>query len=189
MKRYGEAILNIYRMSELVEHLNNTSDLKVIPIENDKGEVSGFYWDQKGMKITLIVAGKINNETEWLENSNAGNITEISNKSKALSEKLFVPWELHLPVYIIVESKDTGDAPKEFVEATIKAYIRIIAEELMETVGAWIPEDEELVFSTDTWSYDVKLHKLDRIEDVDVTNLKYQINSRGINTKYYTRFL
>lgn len=150
MKRHGEIVLNLYEFEELYWLLETYSELEVKPIENKKGELVGCSWQHLNCRVTLIEPSKMENEDTILLGTLTGSKEEIAFKSEELTSKLFIPWELHLPLYIIVHK--VGDYGKDDIsnltlDAFLKAFVRIMIEELKESIGGWIPEDRRITFS------------------------------------------
>lgn len=192
MKRHGEIVLNLYKFEELYWLLETQSGLEVEPIKNKKGELVGCRWQQLNCIITLIEPSRMENENTILQGTLIGSKSEIALKSEELANKLFIPWELHLPLYIVVHK--VGDYGKDDItnltlDAFLKAFVRIIIEELKESIGGWIPEDKQLIFSTMNWNYDVKLHSTYNFKDRDVSNIKSIITQRLLGTNYNRYYL
>lgn len=191
MKRHGEAILSLNEIHEFVELMEEESNLNIHRILNDDGIVVGCSWEQFGCYITLLVPGELENEAEFFKDCDVKYEQEIAPKSKALVQKLFVPWELHLPIYIFVDYNDEGysDESKLEIEAWVKSFVRIIAEELMNHVGGWVPANKELIFSTDTWDYDVLMQPFIDVSEINLVDFKDLIERRVLGSKHYKFYL
>lgn len=192
MKRSGELMLNAYEIGELIQAFNEQTKVEVDSLTNDEGEICGACWKQLGCEVSLLVPEKIEKRLDFLEGTNPLTMEEIIDKNTALIEKLFLPWELHLPLYVVVDDGGPDEVNTEesiAVEAWLKSLVRIISEELMSTVGAWIPADKKLAFAVDTWDYDVKLHKHDEVYDADVSDFFSVVGMRALGTSYYSYYI
>lgn len=192
MKRHGEIMLNLYEFKELYWILENTTRLQVEPMKNKSNEIVGCRWKQLDCNVTLVATSMMENEENLFIGSELNNKDEITKKSEELMSKLFLPWELHLPVYIIVNKiGDYGvdEQSNRSLNALIKSFVRIIMEELKGSVGGWIPSDKGLIFPNNNWDYDVELLHSDDYKDRDLSKFKCIIEQRVLGTNYYVYYL
>lgn len=192
MKRYGELILNAYEIEELIQAFTEQTEMEVDSLTNKEGDVCGASWRHLGCEVTLLVPEKIEDELDFLIGIYSNSIEEIKERNTALIEKLFLPWELHLPLYIVVDDcKETSEDIVESMNSQVwlKSLVRIIAEELMDTVGAWIPANKELFFLLDTWDYDVELQKHEEVVDADVSDFFNVVETRYLKSNYHIHFM
>lgn len=188
-KKIGEAFLCLDEFFELTELVERDTTFQPISLLNNSQESVGVVWEHLGHKITIVQPEELEDERllfEGLENDVLDNLEWNSSK---LARKLFVPWELHLPVYIIVETEDDNFVDDKITSAWLSSFTRIIMEELAESIGGWTPADKMLRFDKETWDFDVFLYSFRETQDIDLTNIKHLIEARTMGSNLYEEYL
>ena len=191
IKKYGELFLCLDEFDEFVELIERDTMFNATPIYNNVEEIVGCSWDHLGNKVTIVKPEELEEEYLLFEGcDDIGDRINMEWNSEELATKLFVPWELHLPVYIIAEmNEDSSVSNDASSNAWLSSFIRIMLEEFAETIGGWTPADKKLTFDKSTWDFDVFMYSFREPHEVDMEMVKNLIEVRTMGSSDYKNYL
>ena len=189
IKKYGELFLCLDEFDEFVELIERDTMFNATPIYNNVEEIVGCSWDHLGNKVTIVKPEELEEEYLLFEGCDVGAPIDLEGNSEELATKLFVPFELHLPVYIIVEMNEDSDSQEKTTNAWLSSFIRIMMEEFAETIGGWTPANKKLTFDKVTWDFDVFMYSFREPREIDMTKVKNLIEVRTMGSSLYKEYL
>lgn len=188
-KKYGEVFVCLDEFWELLEVVKRDTAFKTESIRNEQQEVVGLVFEHMGNKATILQPDKHELEHKYFQECNNKPVDDLKWNSEEMATKLFMPFELHLPLYVITEVKEDTGYDNEVIDVWLSAHIRAVLEVLAELIGGWTPANNKLVFDKNTWDFDVFIHSYREPLDANLTTFQAQVEARTLNSDLFVQYL